>query len=532
MARHFTFRGSLSLVSRYLPFAKKELNKLVKQRKKRGNASLSRVFRGSDGILGTIRLSSNRTEDHIHISVLGGGPVLFTEAINSPNGIDVDKIQCHVYHRRPNKFKQKNKAVLGEIFDTEPPIISAGGFWFSMPHGPYVIVQTFHGAFDSDEIIYWLMEYDGGEGVYTLQTPSAGFVDALGAPINRPADSDEVMWSAVDWPYNHYSNSLLTSYVAIARTGTPGSGFPLDDPLTITPYIVTRDLTSHIAVNEVLYTLPSFTQDQTNDIEYWSPNHPGYVSLFGIDQDRIYLTALRRNSSGGVLTTTVLLLSINLETGTVIQHDTWNFTDNNTSGTFPHRGLGSFMVLFSQDTNVIGHYEFDFGWGGTGVTFASNADVRFYAGPQEDDIGDVDLKFTLSDVDLDVADIHFWSLNNEASWEDENGDFQDNQLYGIVVFEAATGGDNSVKIYTSEGGEDPVLIKEYPATPDSPFGDLVGVRVGREFCLIIGTGGSRVYDIKYRQEKDLGAALTKSGQFGQGLLMDPIPMINAPSRYK
>jgi len=533
---HFTYRGDLATASIYLPFAKKELQRLKKRRETRDHAWLSKLVRGTDGVLGHILIQSSRTEDWIHIEILAGGPILFTaiEGLH-PSGFDVNKIRAHVYHRKSNKFCGKNKSVMDGIFDVEPPILSGGSFWFCVPYGPYIIVQTFHSLFWMDSIIYWLMEY-GTDGTdhYILQTEPAGFVDELGSPINRPADSDEVIWSAMDWEWNYYKNRELTSYLLIARTGSAGSGHPLQDPLTISPYIVKRDLTNHIAASEVLYTLASYTQDNSGDLEYWSPNHPGYVSLFGIDQDRIYMTALQRTESGGTLTTKVFLLSIDLETGAVTQVDDWQFTNTNPSG--PYRGLGQFMVLFGRDTNVIGFFDYDFSWGGTGASFSSDADVRFYAGSHEDGLGGVELKFTLSDVNLNTADIHFWSMNNHSSWEDPDnpGQPKDNQKYGVVVFEAATGGDNSVKIYESIGGEEPELIKEYPPrlSDEAPFGNLTGVRVGREYCLIIGSLGSRVYDLKRRTEKNLGAAIDKSGLFDQSFLMDPIPMIEAPRRYK
>lgn len=363
----------------------------------------------------------------------------------------------------------------------------------------------------------YLLFERGEEGIYTLKDKQ--FDELNGAP-----EGDETFWSNFDF-YNsrvspnssrssdtrkattHYSRDgkTVTSYIVMSNTyyywrdDTPvKEGYEPNikgDFHTLTPYIVRRDLSQGLLPVQIKQQLFPFSQNFNGEKEYWSPNHifegaltpiydefpplngfSGHEGLIAMDQDSVHMTTYRRTRASGIEPTADLFIemgfsSILIETGAETIHDTWTF---NHDEAFKGGAKTIFELMQTQpigDTNVLGWVEGNFG---------SNL-LKFYAAPQKQGMGAGVLKFTIEtphaifrSVDETTPGnyregfyVDFWSVNNAVSWEDDEGNFEDKQIYGAVVatHDVAEGGDpdppGTISVYKSEGGAEPELVKEY-----------------------------------------------------------------------
>lgn len=536
MPLHLRFSGDFAKASIYFPFAKKKLQQLKDERIRRGMSFLSKIVWGSDNVLGRIYLQTGPTEDHIYIDILGGIPFVVTQAIQF-DGVFADEIAVHIYHLDGNKFKYLNIA-------SDLPVLSptGTGYWFSLSYGDNLISRNFHVTATTPFTIptIWRHTYDPTNRAWVLQETVN---DTLGAPINLPPPGGGI-WADAEWRYNYYDheNNTLTTYMVSSDKATPE---------TLSPFLVRRSLDVTYQVTAVLLTFPAYTQNNTNQTEWFSPNHAGFIGQFGILSDRLYMT-IQQNSGpspppSNPTTTTMFLYEIDFF-GVLTLLDGWAFNWTANTPRTTHRFYDSFMLWFAQETNVVGYVRGLFGFNSlTQPIFDSTFD--FYRAPRNDVLdsetnlvkagGMINAELILSlnaatefeSVTVgDFVVVQFWTINDSSDWLDADELFEDNQIYGVAMHDTTSG---EIHLYTYTTTQGLTRVRRWE---QGSFQAGSSVKVYKQYvAVIIPTGTdskgnsveSVIFDMLKRKETSFANAIRKSFTSFR-ILNQPMFMIEAP----
>jgi hypothetical protein len=536
MPVHFRFSGDFAKASIYFPFAKKKLQELKDQRIERGMSFLSKIIWGTDNVLGRIYLQTGPTEDHIYIEILGGIPFVVTQAIQF-DGVFADEIAVHIYHLDGNKFKFLNIA-------SDLPVLSptGTGYWFSLSYGDNLISRNFHVTATTPFTIptIWRHTYDPANRTWVLQETVN---DTLGAPLNLPPVGGGI-WADAEWRYNYYDheNNVLVTYMVSSDKASPE---------TLSPFLVRRDLNITYQVTLVLLTFPSYTQNNSGALEWFSPNHQSFLGQFGILSDVFYMTT--QNNTGPSpppalpTSTTMNLLEITYLGATTVL-DTWAFNWTANVPRTTHRFYDSFMLWFTQETNVVGYIRGLFGFNSLiqpifDSTFSFYRAPRNYVKDSSDNLVRAGVMATaqlLLNINAatefesvtvgDFVQVQFWTINNSSDWLNEEELFEDNQLYGITMHDTTSG---EIHLYTYTTTQGLTRLRRWE---QGSFQAGSSVKVYKRYvAVIIPTGTdskgnsieSVIFDMIKRKETSFANAIRKSFTSFR-ILNQPMFMIEAP----